>query len=202
MTMKETTATTTENKKGATDYELQCQIVDLVEYYTAMAERMIVDVYLPRIESRFDLKGKAAGQYVIHGGSSYYRFHLGFAREHRDEYMDNTVPHEVAHYVADRIDMARGRKSAPHGSTWKSVMVSFGKVPGRCHQYDTAKVVAPTNRRKFKYACVCGTTYSLGIKAHKNSVEGSKYRCRQCKGPLKFVEQTAGERTILVSVNM
>lgn len=55
--------------------------------------------------------------------------------ENREDFLDQTIPHEVAHIVADKYY----KKDCAHGNHWKLMMAKIGKPADRCHQYDTSK---------------------------------------------------------------
>jgi len=77
------------------------QIKARVQECIAIAEDKY-SIKLPKVDVRFDLKGRAAGQ----AGMQYGRFFLRFNRNHIQlggqtfsHLLNDTVPHEVAHFV-------------------------------------------------------------------------------------------------------
>lgn len=54
---------------------------------------------IPRIESRFDLRGRTAGMFCWRGKLQYFRFNKKMLEENIDEFLTQVTPHEVAHYV-------------------------------------------------------------------------------------------------------
>jgi predicted SprT family Zn-dependent metalloprotease len=102
-------------------------------------------------EHRFDLKGKCAGQYCktrirVNGVNWYFRWNLEAARKYTQDYLVNTVGHEVAHHIADTIHGT----SCGHDKRWKAVMRDLGLEPARCHSY---KLTPARRPRKFQWEC-------------------------------------------------
>ena len=136
----------------------------------------------PDIESRFDLKGGCAGQFVMKGGKDYFRFNLILATENWNHFLKVTVPHEVAHYIQRKkfghYD-AYGRRVPPHGKQWKSIMKNcFGLRPHRCHSYDTSNARRST-RKVFEYKCKCRTFQFTSVR-HNKVKRGVVYTCQKC----------------------
>lgn len=147
-----------------------------------------------RAAIKYTLRGTTAG--TAHPGKWELNFHPVLAVENWEDYISNTVPHEVAHLIdydvyrrdaelAARQSMFRGRrqKRSVHGPTWKSIMRMLGCDPNRCHTYDTTNV----GRRKTRhtYNCTCGHVWQLGPKYHNNiQTRVKSYRCTKCKTTL------------------
>lgn len=76
------------------------------------------------------------------------------AEDRREDEIQNTFLHELAHLVS--FARAEGRRIQPHGPEWKLACADLG-IPGedRCHELD----FAPRKmRRKYGYECPnCGT---------------------------------------------
>lgn len=137
----------------------------------------------------FDLRGLVAGQ----ANSRLWRIRINsiLLQENTDDMLDSTVPHEVAHLIADKV---YGHIRA-HGAEWKSVMRLLGISPNRCHRYDTTNSRVKTNvKNKFCYKCNCRDMIVVGPVRHRKMQSrismgrNSGYRCRSCKGHLVFVK--------------
>jgi SprT protein len=179
---------------------LTTQVELAVEKYINMANKHF-DVRLAMPEINFSLGGATtAGQ--AWGGGWLVKFHMGYLRENKDDYIKRTVPHEVAHLVAFKIWTIFGgrltssgikwdsnkkwQKIKPHGKEWKYVMEEvFGLPSSRCHSY---KKPVGYIANVFEYACNC-KTYELSIIRHRRALKGSGYRCNKCKQPLVFKEE-------------
>jgi len=125
----------------------------------------------------FDLTGRAAGMYRVSRGERVIRYNpYIFATDLADN-LATTVPHEVAHYVADVVH-GRGLVR-PHGPEWSAIMAALGADPGRTHAYDLSGVPVRTQRRH-PYRCAC-TTHHLTTRRHYQVLRGAMtYRCRRC----------------------
>jgi len=71
------------------------------------------------------------------------------------DFLGETIPHEVAHLVADRI----AGKRCKHNTFWLSVARSLGctRANARYHNYDTSETQQKVKQRKWRYMCPrCG----------------------------------------------
>jgi SprT protein len=130
---------------------------------------------------RFDLRGKAAGMARFHpGGSCTIRYNKTMLAENGQAFIEQTVPHEVAHLVARVV---HGHHIRPHGDEWRSIMRLFGAKPIRCHNF----TVTQTSRREmryFPYRCAC-SEHQLSAIRHHRTLAGTTYFCRRCGSPLR-----------------
>ena len=121
-----------------------------------------------------------------------------FFKNHYDDMMNDTVPHEVAHYIAVFI---HGRAGHGHGWLWKNVMAVVG-ISGadRCHQYSLEGVKARNMDKPYKYSCGCDGERGVHMltktkhKRHQDSVTMTckGYICRRCRGSLTYEGFTIG----------
>lgn len=123
------------------------------------------------------------------------RFNPVLLTENVEDYLETTVPHEVAHLACDQIyPGAHNRGSDPfagitftrsgrmrrakrevHGPRWQSIMRVLGADPSRCHTYDTTNARV-RNKTTYEYVCSsCGKEYNLGPKRHAKAQRGIKY---------------------------
>ncbi len=125
----------------------------------------------------FDLRGRAAGMYRVRGGQREFRYNPWlFAKYPRDN-LEITVPHEVAHYVADCLH--RPRRLRPHGPEWRSVMAAFGIDPAAGAAYDLDGIPLRAQRR-YAYRCDCAA-HELTTRRHRRILnEDARYHCRRC----------------------
>ena len=124
---------------------------------------------------QFDLSGRAAGQYRVLRGKSEIRYNpLIFARYFADN-LNETVPHEVAHFVVDQLWGLRRVRA--HGAEWRSVMRSLGAEPRVTARYDLTGL--PVRRqRRFPYRCAC-QTHQLTTCRH-NRVQRGEAQYHRC----------------------
>lgn len=105
---------------------------------------------------------------------------IKFYLDENTEYMlTQTVPHEVAHYIAETVSHAQ----VGHGKMWKQLMLFFGREPKRCHNMALPQEIKVNT---YTYICNCGE-HQLSKNRHTRSQKGtSKYSCTKCNGTLKF----------------
>jgi len=84
-----------------------------------------------RAEVSFKLRGQKAG--VAHLTENKLRFNPQLYRENREDFLRQTVAHEVAHLIAHQLF---GLKIQPHGEEWQLIMRGVYELPpNRCHSY-------------------------------------------------------------------
>ncbi len=146
--------------------------------------RLAADHYgmpAPRVEIRFDLRGRAAGQAQLPTrGRPVIRYNPQLLHENGERFLQRTVPHESAHIIAFRL---HGLRIRPHGDEWKAVMELFGADSRRCHDYDLSAV--PGRRyTHHPYRCGC-REHSLTSIRHNRIQMGKVYLCRSCGKKLR-----------------
>jgi len=130
----------------------------------------------------FDLRGRAAGMYRVHGCKREIRYNPWLFARYYEDNLNNTVPHEVAHYVCDVLYGIRRIK--PHGPEWRAVMTALGAVPEVTGRYELEGI--PTRRQqRHTYHCDC-TTHQLSSVRHNRILSGkTRYYCRYCKSAIR-----------------
>jgi SprT protein len=129
----------------------------------------------------FDLTGRAAGMYRVRRRQAVIRYNpYIFARDF-DHGLQTTVPHEVAHYITDRLyGLAHVR---PHGREWRAVMQALG-APARATCSLDLSGLPLRRQRRFAYSCAC-TTHQLSSCRHNRVTAGrARYYCRSCGSEL------------------
>lgn len=133
----------------------------------------------------FKRNGTTAG-YSCYGRKE-LMFQLDLAEHNEEDFITETVPHEVAHYVDDQIygnKYVNGRRQS-HGPRWKYIMrYVFGLNPDRCHNYDTS-VTITKKQAKHEYTCACRSHFVTTTK-HNKMLRGQVRRCIYCKTNLVF----------------
>ena len=132
-----------------------------------------------------NLRGRAAGQIRYYRASQrppVLRFNKQLLMRYGDRFVEEVVPHEVAHLIAYSH---YGSKIKPHGKEWKFVMCQvLGMAAARVtHDFD----VAPARRLQyFDYRCQClHKRHRLSVIRHGKVKRGvASYLCRACKEPL------------------
>lgn len=132
---------------------------------------------------RFDLRGATAGMYKVRGSSRIIRFNPWVFAKYYSDSLETTVPHEVAHYLADMVYGLRHIR--PHGPEWKAIMAHFGADDSVTTRYSMEGIPRRTVRR-FHYRCGCGGQ-PLTAYRHNRIVRGEAvYWCRLCGQQLEF----------------
>jgi SprT protein len=192
------------------DKAKQSEAIARVQYYIDLASSLYQEK-IPAIDVVFNLRGKAAGMYrcfrphkstkldvfktlnnSISPASSRRQIRFNpwlFAKYPEDSY-DNTIPHEVAHYISDCLYSLNNIK--PHGSEWKMIMRDFGAVPNVRGKY-TLEGIPVRNIRRYKYQCSCR---QVGLTSHRHRKvrQGiQQYRCRDCRQVLVLVADVFSE---------
>ncbi|ABE58221.1 MULTISPECIES: SprT family zinc-dependent metalloprotease [Chromohalobacter] len=149
------------------------------------AWRVALDVHpdLPRPRVWLDLRGKGAGQaHFTRGG---LRFNPVLLRENRQAFMEDVVPHEMAHWLVFHLD---GPPTRPHGHEWRTVMQRlYGLPPRTTHRFDVSRA----SPAPYVYRCGCDTEHRFSARRHARARRGTAYRCRYCRQRLRFVAQNA-----------
>lgn len=77
---------------------------------------------------------KTTAGYAFYLPVNIVRFSAELMHEHTQNFIDDTIPHEVAHIVANNVFGAKG-----HGAAWKRVMLALGVNPTRLHSMVNSK---------------------------------------------------------------
>lgn len=173
-----------------TTEEIRQQIVKrFQEVQKQASEYYHVDFSSIRKEIRYDLTGVVAGQYGQKDGKHFFRVNLVLAEKNLQDYLNDTIPHEFAHFVAH---IKYGNKIKAHGIEWQSVMVRcFNLVPNRCHDYDVSEVKSTYKVQRHYYKCVCGHSTNFSTTIHNKIQSGTNYiyaKCRHSINKNQFVE--------------
>jgi SprT protein len=152
--------------------------------------RNFYSLKLPEAAIDFTLRGRCAGQARIdRNGRTCLRINLQLLSENRDDFLLQTIPHEVAHLVVNWQVRKQRQRPRPHGPEWQTVMQDcFGLAPTRCHSYQTspARVVS----RPFVYLCTCREHHLTGL-MHKRITHSYQAHCKACNSPIQFIAKQA-----------
>ena len=164
-------------------------LVKATSDWISRANRLF-DCNLPPIDVHFNLSGRTSGMFCVKGKLEYIRYNDAIFAQHFAPSFNETVPHEVAHYVVHKL---YGRRAKPHGKEWKAVMAAFGVAAEvRCN-LDLSNVNLKQLKR-FTYRCEC-SEHSLTSIRHNRIQRGEKvYLCRKCRQPLTPVTSKKVER--------
>lgn len=114
------------------------------------------------------------------------RINPDFFKKYYDDMLNNTVPHEVAHYIA--VFLYGRHQGGGHGWRWREVMAVVGiKAAERCHQYDMEGVkVRAGKEAPFKYSCRCDSPHMVTRTVHQRhqasvAIGKQGYKCTKCR---------------------
>lgn len=174
--------------------EQQAKVIQRVAYYIELAS----DLYgrkFSDIDVVFNLRGKAAGMYRCYvpkgkglpllnilGVTSRpikreIRFNPWLFAKYPEDSYDNTIPHEVAHYLSDCLYGLN--KIKPHGHEWKSIMQDLGAEPKVRGSY-TLEGIPVRNIKRYSYACACRHVQLTSYRHQKIQKGVQQYSCRDC----------------------
>ena len=158
------------------------QIIQRVTELFDLADR----VYRRQFERpviRIDLRGRTAGQ--AWPKKQLLRFNMTLFRLHREDFLLQTVAHEVAHLIAYQL---YGLSIRPHGHEWQTIMTELFKLPAdRCHQYEVP--LSSQQKNQWRYQCQCEKGDSivyLSTIRHNRVQKGMRYQCRRCHSELQY----------------
>lgn len=146
------------------------------------------ELFGPRLQTlphRFDLRGKCAAQFCRSHVGCWYRFNPWVFAADFEQHLDETLAHEVAHYVAHLLHPHRIR---PHGPEWRAIMAQFGYPNARATGNYSLDGVPVRRQIRFRYTCACRTHY-LSTTRHRRTLAGQQYLCRSCKQHLVWDDQ-------------
>lgn len=120
--------------------------------------------------------------YVVKKGVAEIRYNPYIFAKYFEENLADTVPHEVAHYIADRLYGIRCIR--PHGPEWRTIMQVFEANSRASCRYDLSGIPQRKERRH-SYQCQC-RVHELSARRH-NAIGGGRmqYRCQHCGSRLE-----------------
>ena len=133
-------------------------------------------ITMPKVDVRFDLKGRAAGIAGWRGTNFYLRFnvqHMALGGQTWDHLLNDTVPHEVAHTVCQAFPQY-GRN---HDQGWKRVCVALGGNGRRTYSEDDAPE-AVAAARPYVYITTQGHEVRVTKVMHAKIQKGANYTAR------------------------
>lgn len=168
--------------------EQKSAVYERVDHFVKMGnEKLGTDLEGPHV--RFDKRGTC-------GGTACYslnelNFNAGLMIDNWDEYMNQVIPHEVAHLLKAHVygEHRKGKLHSPHGVYWQRIMVMLGVNPDRTHNMDVSKVAyAPRPKTKHVYMCPCCDKEFVISQVRHNKMLRGRADYQHCRGTsIKFV---------------
>jgi len=153
--------------------EEQYLYITIKELLTKAEEHFKQD--FPIIPFTLDVKGTVGGYYV-NDKKPYLRFNHECWLNNQSAY-DNTIIHEIAHYIQYKTKP----HDKPHSAWFYHIMTLLGGKPSRCHDYK----VTPVRRIK-TYTVYCGCRkHEITKIRFDRLMQGTNYICKYCNQPLK-----------------
>ena len=173
--------------------EQKSEIYIRVDHFISIA----CDAYNRELEGphvRFDKRGTTGG--TANCSLNELNFNAGLMVDNWDEYLNQIIPHEVAHLVKGAVygTERKGELMRSHGTYWQRIMCQFGIEPDRSHSMDISKVQQP--KRKFVYECECCSVEFVLSSVKHNRIERSRSRFQHCGQDITFVK-ALGKMTIM-----
>ncbi len=182
----------------------QAKVIERVRYYIELASSLYGQQFT-EISVIFNLRGKAAGMYRCYRSAKQpgvallkaannnstrreIRFNPWLFAKYPEDSYDNTVPHEVAHYLSDCLYGLNRIK--PHGPEWKSIMRDLGAEPNVRGSY-TLEGIPVRKVKRYDYACACRQVELTSYRHVKIQKGIQQYRCRDCNEMLMPILKTA-----------
>jgi len=168
-----------------TPSELKLQAVETIQKYVKQGNLLFAtNMNAPNVD--FSLRGRVGGIYSSKSHS--IKINMVLLEENTEDYLSQTIPHEVAHAFQRHIygSIQFGKRIMPHGYEWKRIMQKFGKDPKRCHTYDTENARVRKIARDYEYVCDCMTHNLTALMHKKISIQNKPYKCLKCKTRIRF----------------
>lgn len=163
----------------------QQQVIARTRHCIELAGRIFQQTFAP-IPVSFSLSGRAAGMYHVRRRARYIRYNPYIFAKFFDDNLQHTVPHEVAHYIADVLYGIKHIK--PHGREWRHIMQALGAEIRVTCDYDL-EGIPQRRQRRFAYACRC-RTYEITTRRHNMIVRGERrYRCPACRSDIRIADK-------------
>ena len=169
--------------------ELKQRINDKLKLVIARVEQKY-NITVPFPTVVYALRGTTAG--TANYATWTVDLNAGLLLQNVDEFIERTVPHEMAHlachkiypesHIREYIGGGRFSKRSPHGPKWQEIMRVMGVSDiTRTHSYDvsTVKQVKATSRIN-PWACPCGKQFMLSTKMSNQlrTNPSARFHCR------------------------
>jgi SprT protein len=143
---------------------------------------------LPKLD--FTVRGKCVGAWAL-ASKNLINFNPHFFQfeSNRDEIVNQIVPHEIAHLLADKFFPSLKRA---HGPEWKYVAIKLGIPPIRCHEMEGSKETS-RHPRPYVYGCTgCKKRFNFTQRMHNKVQQTGRNRiCLACRCVVMYLHQIA-----------
>jgi predicted SprT family Zn-dependent metalloprotease len=151
--------------------ERKQQVLSKVNALIARAQQLYGESCVPHnFTTRFDLRGRTAGQACRANGQYWMRFNVDMMQnESWDHIYHSTIPHELAHIICMHRGWDRG-----HGAMWRRVCLALGGTAERCH----SEQVKYAKGKTYYYTTSTGKVVALSVIRHRKIQMGTSYTLR------------------------
>lgn len=104
------------------------------------------------------------------------RINIDAYRQNKDAMLNDTIPHEIAHFICMVNYMEK--KIKPHGKEWKAVCSALGGSPKALaneQDFDRSLLVSKRKSKKFLYILDNGYELELTSVRHNKIMKGTVY---------------------------
>lgn len=139
----------------------------VIECITKLEKHYAVKLRRPKL--LFEKRGTVAA--VANSDNWYINLNPILLNENVDEFIENTIPHEICHLVCDEVYPSQRYSRNIHGPRWREMMGILGAQAEAFHTYDVTNSRLPHTNTVYRYACTgCKKTFDVGIKRHTSLV--------------------------------
>lgn len=155
------------------------------------------NINMPTVHVRYDINsGRLGGEARLYENT--VRVNPVFLNAHTEEYINQTIPHEVAHLGVHQVyRVGRGQVVDAHGHQWKNMMVNVLGIPAdRCHSMTVPEGVRVGKPKpKYNYTCSgCNAVVVVGPKHHAKIQAGHHMWHKSCGSSTRLVYAAAAGR--------
>lgn len=143
----------------------------------------LFELDLSELDIRFDVSGSTWGYYLRRGRHCCIRYNPLLMARFPLEGLEQTIPHEVAHYVVDQ--MYPNRRCKPHGREWRMVMAAFGIPNARATHQAPLDGIPVRRQQRYRYECNCGPLEVSATRHNRMERKQTVYFCKRCRQPLR-----------------
>jgi SprT protein len=174
--------------------ELKQEVIRKVNEFVAVYEKTF-STTIPPIEIQYGLTG-AANAGLAYTRYNMIKLHEEFLLKYQNEYIIDTVGHEVAHILtAHRF----GHDVKHHGKEWKFIMAVLGLTPTRTHDY--VSECKQKRHTKYKMSCSnCNMEIVVSQIIYNKMAKGKRYHSLCCKSPLIDKKEKLGKLSYLEAI--
>ena len=165
------------------DYSIDSILDKCIELVRRGNELFGTNVILYRHNITMSLSGTSAGCASTKNGIYSLRFNPNAYYADQNHFMNNTIPHEVAHLIVYELIRQGRSRDRGHGRDFKRVCRALGGSGERCH---TLSLTPARVHRKFSYITDSGRRVELGKVVHEKVQKGQGRRFKDTGEVIRY----------------